>query len=107
MAGCSIVAALPDDISQLQNLVTIDLDSNLFLSGTIPASFGDIPSLENIYLGNNLLVGPIPTELGQLVNLTNLEVQTNFLTGTIPTEVEALPNLENFNCGGNEIQGCE
>jgi Leucine-rich repeat (LRR) protein len=106
MAGCSIIATLPEDISQLSNLVTIDLDSNLFLSGTIPPSLGDIPSLQNILLGSNLLVGSIPTELAQLSNLTSLELQVNFLTGIIPTELETLPNLENFNCEGNTIEGC-
>jgi Leucine-rich repeat (LRR) protein len=105
MAGCSIIASLPDDISELQNLITLDLDSNLFISGTIPASLGDIPSLSNIYLGSNLLEGFIPTELGQLLNLTNLELQLNSLTGVIPTELESLPNLV-LNCEGNAIEGC-
>ncbi|KAG7367059.1 RHS repeat-associated core domain containing protein [Nitzschia inconspicua] len=106
MAGCSIVATLPDDISQLQNLVTLDFNNNLFLSGTIPASLGDIPSLQNILLGSNLLEGSIPADLARLANLTNLELQNNFLTGAIPPEIEALPNLVNFNCEGNTIEGC-
>ena len=106
MAGCSILATLPDDISALQNLVTLDLDSNLFLSGTIPSTLGDIPTLQSIYLGSNLLAGTIPSELAQLGNLTSLELQNNFLTGTIPPELGSLPTLVNFNCQGNTIEGC-
>lgn len=106
MAGCSIIATLPEEISILQSLITLDLDSNLFLSGTIPASLGDIPTLENILLGSNLLEGTIPTQLAELVNLTTLELQMNFLTGTIPTEFETLTNLVTFNCEGNAIEGC-
>jgi Leucine-rich repeat (LRR) protein len=106
MAGCSIASTLPDDINDLQNLVTLDFDNNLSLSGTIPASLGEIASLQSILLGSNLLNGTIPTELAQIPNLTSLELQSNFLTGTIPTELEALPSLVNFNCTGNEIEGC-
>jgi Leucine-rich repeat (LRR) protein len=106
MAGCSINASLPDDINQLQNLITLDLNSSLLLSGTIPASLGDIPSLQSIYLGSNLLTGTIPAELAQLANLTNVELQFNDLTGNIPSEIQSLPTLANFNCEGNSIDGC-
>ena len=105
MAGCSIKATLPDDISELQNLVILDLDANVFISGTIPASLGDIPTLSEIYLGTNLLEGSLPTELGQLLNLTILDVQINFLTGVIPPELVGLPDLV-INCEGNQIEGC-
>lgn len=106
LASCSIMATLPDDISELKNLVTLDLDGNLLISGTIPASLGSIPTLQSIYLGSNLLEGTIPAELAQLGNLTNLELQNNFLTGTIPPELQSLPTLTNFNCANNTIEGC-
>jgi Leucine-rich repeat (LRR) protein len=106
MTGCSINATLPDDINQLQNLITLDLNRSLTISGTIPAALGDIPSLQSIYLGSNLLRGTIPSELAQLANLTNLELQSNSLTGTIPPEIQSLPTLTNFQCEGNSIDGC-
>lgn len=106
MAGCSINATLPEDIDQLQNLITLDFENNLSISGPIPTALGAITSLENIFMGTNLLTGTIPTQLAQLVNLTNLELQFNTLTGAIPTEFENLPKLVNFNCEGNSVEGC-
>ena len=103
MAACFVRSSLPDDISVLQSLVTLDLDSNLFLSGTIPSSLGEIPTLEKLLLASNELAGTIPSELAQLENLTILELQLNSLSGTIPTEFETLTNLQNFNYSGNSI----
>ncbi|MGK3749319.1 MAG: Leucine-rich repeat (LRR) protein, partial [Bacillariaceae sp.] len=103
MASCSIQSSLPDDISVLQSLVTIDLDSNVFLEGTIPSSIGDISTLQKILLASNSLSGTIPVELAQLENLTILELQFNSLSGTIPTEFDELTGLEIFNITGNNI----
>ena len=103
MASCSIQSSLPNNISVLQSLATIDLDSNVFLEGTIPSSLGDISTLQKILLASNSLSGTIPVELAQLENLTIFELQFNSLTGTIPTEFGTLTNLETFNTTGNNI----
>lgn len=103
MASCSLRSTLPDDISTLQSLVTIDFDDNFFLEGTIPSSIGEITTLQKIQLASNQLDGTIPSELAQLKNITILELQFNSLSGTIPTEFDALKNLEVFNISGNNI----
>ena len=105
MAGCSVRSRLPDNINVLQSLNTLDLDNNMFLSGTIPSSLGDISSLQYILLASNDLNGTIPSELAQLGNLTILDLQSNSLSGTIPTEFDLLTNLESFNYSGNSISG--
>ena len=102
MASCSVRSSLPDDISVLQSLVTFDFNNNLFLSGTIPSSFGEIASLEKLLLASNELTGTIPSELARLENLTILELQSNSLSGTIPAEFEKLTDLT-FNYSGNSI----
>lgn len=103
MASCSLRSTLPDDINLLQSLISIDLDSNKFLEGTIPSSLGDISSLRNILLASNQLEGTIPSELAQISDLHILELQSNSLSGTIPTEFVTLTGLEIFNISGNNI----
>ncbi len=66
----------------------IDLN-NSGLTGSIPASFGDLEALARLYLGGNELTGAIPPELGELrPSMTELNLSGNNLTGPIPAELE-------------------
>jgi len=47
------------------------LDHNQ-LSGTIPASLGNLSTLESLSLADNQLTGSIPTELGNFTYLASL-----------------------------------
>uniref|UniRef100_J3MQC2 Protein kinase domain-containing protein n=1 Tax=Oryza brachyantha TaxID=4533 RepID=J3MQC2_ORYBR len=64
-----------------------------FLSGTIPATIGALPSLEVLQLWNNSLAGRLPDSLGASRRLVRLDVSTNSLSGPIPPGV----------CSGNRL----
>ena len=61
-------------------VILIDMVENN-LSGTIPASIGNLTELLQINFWTNDLQGPIPEEFGNLTNLTKLILNENQLTG--------------------------
>ena len=75
------------------------------LTGTIPATLGNLASLESLAMGRNELSGPIPAELGNLSGLTLLALGGNKLTGTVPTWLGDLNNLEWLFLWGNQLSG--
>ncbi|KAG9439259.1 hypothetical protein H6P81_019424 [Aristolochia fimbriata] len=75
---------LPDDISKLIHLQSINLSGNS-IRGSIPATLGTIAGLEMLDLSFNLLNGTIPETLGQLKSLRRLNLNGNFLSGKVPS----------------------
>ena len=53
------------------------------ITGTIPPSIADFPSLTKVWLQRNQLTGTIPPELTQLADLTALSLSDNQLEGTL------------------------
>ena len=90
-----------DSFQLLQDLVIVGCN----ITGTIPTTLGNMPTLELIDLSDNDLTGTLPTELGQIVGLRVLEVNGNKLTGTIPSELGMLTKLTLLNLGDNQITG--
>ena len=75
------------------------------LTGTIPATLGNLASLESLAMGRNELSGPIPAELGNLSGLTLLALGGNQLIGAVPTWLGNLTNLEGLHLWGNQLTG--
>jgi len=75
------------------------------LAGTIPASIGNLDSLETLYLNQNLLTGSIPSSIGNLTNLRSMRLAFNQLTGSIPTEIGNLNALLYLNLEFNQLTG--
>uniref|UniRef100_A0A2N9E6X6 Malectin-like domain-containing protein n=1 Tax=Fagus sylvatica TaxID=28930 RepID=A0A2N9E6X6_FAGSY len=74
---------LPDDISKLSHLQSINLSGN-DINGAIPSSLGTIASLEILDLSYNFFNGSIPESLGQLTSLRILNLNGNSLSGRVP-----------------------
>ncbi|KAL5772365.1 hypothetical protein ACOSP7_011967 [Xanthoceras sorbifolium] len=74
---------LPNDISKLHHLQSINLSGNS-IHGTIPPSLGTIASLEVLDLSYNFFNGSIPESLGQLMALRRLNLNGNSLSGSVP-----------------------
>ena len=68
----------------------------------VPPELGNLPELEDLSLGGNLLTGRVPPELGNLVNLTDLTLDGNPLTGSIPQSFLRLDKLQSLGCRRTE-----
>ncbi|XP_009598531.1 receptor-like protein 4 [Nicotiana tomentosiformis] len=75
---------LPDDVSRLRHLQSINLSGNS-IQGPIPSALGTITSLEKLDFSYNFFNGSIPESLGQLTSLQTLNLNGNLLSGKIPT----------------------
>jgi len=75
------------------------------LTGTIPASLGQLTKLSTLYFAYNSLTGTIPTTLGLLTNMEWMDVFDNQLTGTIPSELGRLSMLTYFPFHTNKFTG--
>ncbi|KAJ8774370.1 hypothetical protein K2173_011619 [Erythroxylum novogranatense] len=69
--------------SKKMNVTTVNL-SKQGLQGNISPAFGNLTSLQNLYLNDNNLTGPIPNSLTTLTQLRSLDVSNNNLSGIIP-----------------------
>ncbi len=92
------------DLSGMTSLIHLKLQST-GLTGSIPASLGDMSNLQGMYLHNNNLSGTIPGELGQIATLTGLYLHDNDLSGTIPSELGQLTNLRRIWLHSNSLSG--
>ncbi|KAG5564565.1 hypothetical protein RHGRI_000671 [Rhododendron griersonianum] len=110
MSSCNI-EVLPDFLRTSENLEKLDLSDNrihgqipdwvgfigkasLCLTGHIPASLGDLASLESLDISSNQLTGRIPSQLRSLTFLAVLNLSWNHLHGPIPQGLQ-------FNTFGN------
>ncbi|KAF5205912.1 Leucine-rich repeat receptor-like protein kinase pxl1 [Thalictrum thalictroides] len=73
-------------LSALLELRVLGL-SKKFLTGTIPASLGNLSSLEYLFIANNDLHGLLLEELGRLTQLRSLVIEQTNVTGEIPSSL--------------------
>ncbi|CAL8122906.1 unnamed protein product [Prunus armeniaca] len=72
------------------NLVYLDLSWNNFRGSSIPASFGNMSSLEDLILQGSKLEGGIPNSFAKLCRLRELDLWDNSLSGQLSDFVEIL-----------------
>ncbi|KAF5478525.1 hypothetical protein F2P56_005076 [Juglans regia] len=126
LKSLNLIGVLPAEFGDFTNLRILDLTHN-YISGSIPTSFaklplvklsllgnrisevplkiGDISSLEELVLEDNLLEGPLPESLGNLSHLRRLLLSGNNFTDAIPKTFGNLNNLEDFRIDGSRISG--
>jgi hypothetical protein len=76
------------------------------LTGSIPASIGNLVHLDNLDLSYNKLTGSIPSSIGNLTNLVWLDLSNNQLTDSIPYSISNLVvNLVSLNLNNNQLTG--
>lgn len=103
--GANQLSTIPLVVTQLVNLVDLDLRENGF-AGQIPVQLGRMSSLRKLDLSGNNFSGNIPVELGNLVQLVELlDLSENELTGLIPSRLGQLILLKRLRLEGNKLTG--
>ena len=117
---------IPQSISQISNLLLLDLSRNR-LSGNIFPVFdhkgimlyadfssnqfsGEVPTtfptnIEILALGGNKFSGALPSNLTKLRNLQRLELQDNNISGELPNILLQISHLRVLNLRNNSLQG--
>jgi hypothetical protein len=98
---------IPPQIGFLSELVTIDMNNNnQQLTGTIPATMGNLANLTALTLSRSGLTGTIPVEFANLTKLTSLQMHTSNFIGPIPANVfSKMPNLNSLELRLNNFTG--
>ncbi|KAK3424533.1 hypothetical protein EUGRSUZ_F01306 [Eucalyptus grandis] len=71
----------------------------------IPKEIGNISTLEQLVLEDNMLEGALEPNIGNLTHLRRLLLSANNFTGTIPESFGNLKNLEDFRIDGSTLSG--
>ncbi|GAY68230.1 hypothetical protein CUMW_262510 [Citrus unshiu] len=102
MNNCNVSGGIPEEISNLTNLTTIDLGGNK-LNGLIPITLSKLQKLQGLVLYDNKLEGSIPDDICRLAELYELELDGNKLSGSIPACLSNLISLRILSLGSNEL----
>lgn len=105
MDGNKLSGKVPESLFNLPSLEFLLLLNNPELTGTIPEITSDASKLERISFYGCNLSGKLPASLGRASGLTFLQFFDNSLTGSIPSSLTTLPNLTLFSLRGNELTG--
>ncbi|KAJ8758605.1 hypothetical protein K2173_000326 [Erythroxylum novogranatense] len=102
----SLNSFLPKVITRSSKLRVLDLSSNQ-IAGPLLADLLTLPTLEELYLGSNLLRGSIEFSppSSNKSNLQILDLSHNQLSSYFPDEFGSLPGLQMLNLEGNNISG--
>ncbi|KAG7018183.1 LRR receptor-like serine/threonine-protein kinase RPK2, partial [Cucurbita argyrosperma subsp. argyrosperma] len=75
------------------------------MTGQVPASFGELLSLNHLNLSRNKFQYQIPTSLGHIADLKYLCLAGNNFNGSIPSTLGKLQSLELLDLSRNDLSG--
>lgn len=98
---------IPTAIGFLSEVTAIDFNNNNSqLTGTIPATMGNLANLSQLTLSRTGLTGTIPVEFANLTKLTSLQMHSSNFIGPIPENVfSKMPNLGSLELRTNNFSG--
>ncbi|TVU21841.1 hypothetical protein EJB05_31510, partial [Eragrostis curvula] len=86
LANNNLTGTIPASLGNLSSLTVLELSFNQ-LEGIIPSSLGNIRSIQYLHLAFNNLSGEPPLSLYNLSSLRWLQLQFNMLHGGIPIDI--------------------
>jgi Leucine-rich repeat (LRR) protein len=101
----NLVGTLPNELSLLKDLKSLQLNDNQDLHGTLTPEIGTLSALQMVDLSGTSISGRLPTEIGRLSQLTGLYVGRSLVSGVIPTEIGLLASLIELDLFGTRILG--
>ena len=90
--------------SENNSLIDLYLSSTNF-SGELPASMGNLKSLQILFLFDCQFLGSIPASLENLTQITSLSLYGNHFSGKIPNAFYNLRNLISLDLSRNNFSG--
>lgn len=102
LVNMSLSGTLSPSISSLQNLESIELQTNS-ITGTIPLALANCTKLQHLNLSSNGFIGKIP-DFSPLRKLRALDLSVNNLNGEV-TDLSSLQNLQVLDLSGNKFSG--
>ncbi|XP_026423429.1 MDIS1-interacting receptor like kinase 2-like [Papaver somniferum] len=88
----------------MRSLDTLYIDLNK-LTGSIPASMGNLSNLTQLTIAQNQLTGSIRASVGNLRNLNILDLFENEFDGSLPIGISNLTQLKELSLGSNKFSG--
>ena len=113
LSGCGLHGRLPDNDIHLPKLELLSLWENSNLNGNFPR-FNENNSLVDLYLSSTNLSGELPASLGNLKSLQTLDLSGCQFSGSIPSSISNLKSLQilenltqitRLNLNGNHFNG--
>ena len=101
----NLAGVLPVEMGQLSALKSLGMSNDQQLTGEIPISLFQIPTLEWFGIGNCSLTGTIPNTIGNCFLLRSIGLWENSLTGPIPSEIGNLDSLRFLSLFDNQLTG--
>lgn len=101
----NLVGTIP---ATLGNVTSLEIFFCVFngLDGGIPGEFAALRELEILAVGGNRLSGGFPEAIMNMSALARLDLNTNRFSGEMPAGIgNSLPNLQRFFVGGNFYHG--
>ncbi|XVF41451.1 hypothetical protein PTKIN_Ptkin01aG0281100 [Pterospermum kingtungense] len=100
----SFYGELPASIGDLDSLESLGIGRCNF-GGLVPSTLGNLPRLEFLDLRNNFFRGSVPSTLGNLTKLQQMNLQINYFTGLVPAMFGKLTTLKRLNLRNNSFGG--
>jgi len=97
-----LINNIPDEISILYDLDTIDFSEN-DLTGRFNPRLGDLKTLQTLVLRDNAFTGSFPQFLGIMSSLQYVDLSKNNIKGSFPDSIFDLGRMTTLNIGYNHI----
>lgn len=100
-----LAGTLPHALGALSTLERLEINRNPDVSGTLPASFGELSALTDVILRGTRLSGTLPASMGNLELLQTIRGDQTRLSGTIPASLMDMDEMYRFQVDRTFVSG--